>query len=158
MQRGTRVPVVFLDDALISDLNILRDIPVQTIDYVESSTTSTARFGFRGFAGFIKIYTGSGYFYRNEAKNKTTSAFDFPLTFNSSKKFYTPVYQFYDTPFFKQYGVINWFSNLKTDEDGMVRFKILDTKSNDIDLYIEGVVNDNELISEIKTIAPNTGD
>ncbi|MCC1485454.1 hypothetical protein [Winogradskyella immobilis] len=158
VQRGPSVPVLFLDDALITDPNILRDIPVETIEFIESSRLSSSRYGFRGFAGFIKIYTGTSFYYRNDGAEKTTSVFDFPLTFNSPKTFYTPTYQFYDTKFFKAYGTIGWYPNLKTDPNGIVSFKILDTKANTVNLYIEGVVNDNDLISEIKTINPNTGD
>jgi hypothetical protein len=152
--RGDPRPLLYLNDGIISDPNILRDLPVEVIDYIEAERYGIGG-GFRTQAGYIKIYTSSDYFYRNDGKNKTTSVFDFPLTFNSPKKYYTPAYQFYNTTFFKEYGTIGWLPNLKTDSNGMVSFKIFDTKSENISLHIEGIVNNDELISETKTISPN---
>ncbi|MBT8376620.1 MAG: hypothetical protein KJO22_07105, partial [Bacteroidia bacterium] len=72
-----------------------------------------------------------------------------PLTFDAPQKYYTPVYQFYKTRFFKEYGVIAWFSNLKPDANGNVSLKIPITFSEGVSLYIEGISNNNSLVSQI---------
>lgn len=56
--------------------------------------------------------------------------------------------------FFKEYGALDWFPNLKVDENGLVTFKVLNTYTPNINLYIEGIVNGETFISETKTIYP----
>ncbi|WP_298893264.1 hypothetical protein [uncultured Psychroserpens sp.] len=150
---GNPVPLVYLDDVLLweSNFDILATINLSYVDYVDVEYYGFGG-GIRGQAGFIKIYTSPEFFYRNDGKANTISTFDFPLTFDEDKQFYTPKYQFYNTKFFNEYGTIDWKPNLKVDSEGLIRFKIKNSSIERINLYINGIVNGNELLSEIKTI------
>jgi len=77
------------------------------------------------------------------------------LTFSDSKQFYTPTYSTYLNDFYQNYGVIDWFPKCKSDDTGVLKFKILDTKIKQIKLFIEGIANDGNFISEEKLITIN---
>ena len=152
---GNNVPMVYLDDILLveSNFNILATIDLSNVDYVDVEFYGFGG-GIRGQAGYIKIYTSPEFLYRNDGKNNKVSSFGFPLTFNEEKEYYTPKYQFYNTPFFGEYGTIDWKPSLKVDQDGIIRFKIKHPNTDDFNLYINGIINGNELLSEIKTVSP----
>ncbi|MDT0557980.1 hypothetical protein RM697_04945 [Ichthyenterobacterium sp. W332] len=153
------VPLVYLDDALLttsgsnSDFSLLTFITMDVVDYIEYELYGIGG-GIRGGAGFIKIYTKQNNIPLNKAENVVT--YDVPLRFSNAKRFYTPKYQYYNTKFFKEYGVIGWVPNLKPDDNGNLEFYIYDTKAENINLYIEGVVNGNSFVSE--TLIINTED
>ena len=138
---GNPVPLVYLDNALLNDLNILQSINTQILDYIEVEKYGIGG-GIRGNAGYIKIYTSPDFFYRRDGKSKVTSEFDFPLTFNENKTFYTPIYQFYNSTFFEDYGTIGWKPNITVDNNGEMTLKIFNPKTVDIKLFIEGVIDD----------------
>ncbi|MFK7782635.1 hypothetical protein [Psychroserpens sp.] len=148
---GNPVPLIYLDDALLNDFQILTTMTVETLDYIDYDRSGIGG-GVRGSAGYIKIYTSGDYFYRNDGKANTVSEFNFPVTFSEQKDFYTPKYQYYNTTFFNEYGTIDWKPNLKVDTNGIISIKVKDLNIQTVNLYINGVVNDNELLSEIKTI------
>ena len=68
--------------------------------------------------------------------------------FSKEKKFYTPKYQYYNTDFFEEYGTIAWQPKIKVDNNGLARLKIFDTNTQNVTLFIEGIVNGNEYISQ----------
>ncbi|MEH6534802.1 MAG: hypothetical protein V7719_00305 [Psychroserpens sp.] len=150
---GNNKPIIYLDGALLQEdsIDFLALMTIETIDYIDVEYQGFGG-GIRGQAGYIKIYTSSEFFYRNGGKNNTVSSFEFPLTFDEEKEFYTPKYQFYNTTFFNEYGTIDWKPNLKVGKDGIISFKIKNSDNQTINLYINGIVNDNGLVSEIKTI------
>ncbi|WP_299337759.1 hypothetical protein [uncultured Psychroserpens sp.] len=146
---GNPVPLVYLDGALIQENNFeaLSILTIESIDYIDVEYYGFGG-GIRGQAGYIKIYTTGEFYGRNGGKNNKIAEFEFPLTFDSKKEFYTPKYQFYNTTFFTEYGTIDWKPNLKIDENGILSFKIFNSETEEIDLYINGIVNDNSLLSE----------
>ena len=150
---GNNVPLIYVDDALIPEgtFESLSILTLESIDYIDVEYYGFGG-GIRGQAGYIKIYTGGKFYGRNDGKNNSVAEFEFPLTFNEEKQFYTPKYQFYNTSFFNEYGTIDWKPNLKVDTDGIIRFKIKNFDPKSITLFINGIVNDHELVSEIKTI------
>jgi len=154
---GNNKPIIYLDGAFLQEgsIDFLALMTIETIDYIDVEYHGFGG-GIRGQAGFIKIYTSSEFFYRNDGKSNTTASFEFPLTFDEEKEFYTPKYQFYNTTFFSEYGTIDWKPNLKVDQDGMIRFKIKNSETQTVNLYINGIINDNALLSEIKTIETET--
>lgn len=153
------VPLVYLDNALLtttglrSDFGILSFITMDMVDYIEYEPYGIGG-GIRGGAGYIKIFTDPNGGPVNKANNVRT--YSLPMLFSKSRKFYTPKYQLYNTNFFKEYGVIDWKPNLKLNESGNVKFKIPDTKSDTITLFIEGYIN-NQLISQQTTVTTETG-
>ncbi|MDG5490523.1 hypothetical protein [Psychroserpens sp. SPM9] len=150
---GNNKPIIYLDDAFLQEdsIDFLATLTLETIDYIDVEYHGFGG-GIRGQAGYIKIYTSSEFFYRNDGKNNTVSSFDFPLTFDEDKQFYTPKYQFYNTTFFSEYGTIDWKPNLKADQDGMIRFKVKKLENESMNIYINGIVNNHLLLSEIKVI------
>ena len=154
---GNNVPLIYLDGALLqeSNLEVLSTITIESIDYLDVEYYGTGA-GIRGQAGYIKIYTSGEFYGRNPGRNNSVAQFKFPLTFDSEKVFYTPKYQFYNTRFFNEYGTIDWKPNLKADQKGIISFTIKNAETEQIKLFINGIVNDHELLSELKVI--NTSD
>ena len=148
--RGKNIPQVFLDDALLSDFTPLTFLTTEMVDYIESEFRGLGG-GFRGQAGFIKIYTDPNGPARKSADNVVT--YKVPLTFDSKKTFYMPKYRFYASSFFKEYGTLGWFPELQPNENGKIRLSLFDTKTPEINLYIEGITNDNEFVSEVITLS-----
>jgi len=150
---GPTTPLVFLDDALLQDLGVLSMMNLEAIDVIEYDLYGSGG-GIRGNAGYIKIYTDP-----TVMLNPQTSANllkqQFPLTFAKDQKFYTPVYKYYNTTFFDELGVIGWFDKVTPDEDGRVELKFLNTNTSEIKLFIEGVVNGQQLISSEKSMSLN---
>lgn len=149
---GPNTPLVYLDDALLTDYTILSNMNMEIIDYIESDFYGLGGSGIRGNAGFIKIYTDPSIINRIRPQSSGIMSVKFPLTFAADKTFYTPVYQFYNSPFFKEYGVINWFPNLQLDHEGSINLNILNTNTKTLNLYIEGITNDNQFVSEMQAV------
>ena len=81
-------------------------------------------------------------------------AFKLPLSFSAEKKFYVPKYKYYNTDFFKGYGVIDWKPQVIIDALGTASFKIARPKG-EITLFIEGIANDGAFIYEEKSVSLN---
>lgn len=145
------VPLVYLDDFLLnlnvndqSNFFILTQYQTSLIDYIEYRFYGI---GVRGEAGFIKIHTLTRPKFVTDLIEKNNS-FEFNLRFDDTKQFYVPKYQYYNTPFFKEYGTIAWQPNVKIDNTGKMTVKIVDTKTENISLFVEGIVNGNQYISQ----------
>lgn len=144
------IPLVILDDVPLSDFSFLQNFKMNTVDYIEIDKVGSG-YGLRGGAGVIKIVTDPVKRMKHTYNKNEITSYKFPLTFNSPKKYYTPIYKNFDSNVFKKYGVISWLPNLKVNENGYITFKVLNTNTNSSKLFIEGVLNNN-FISEIMTI------
>lgn len=151
---GRTNPLVFLNDLPLLDLAQISSIPMTTIDYIEINKSGIGE-GIRGGAGVIKIYTNDNLMVSNNSKGKNYKSYKIPLTFSEDKKFYKPVYTSYTSDFFKYYGVIDWISNLKINNNGIASFKIENPKIKSIKLFIEGMTNDGDFISTTKVVNLN---
>ena len=151
VQWGNPVPLVYVDDALLSglgrnsDFSLLTFLNMGDIDYIEHEFYGVNG-GVRGNAGYIKIYTSPGATPKGRVDNTTT--YEIPLMFSGDKTFYAPKYKYYNSDFFLNYGVIDWKSSLSFDANGEISFKIPNTKTENISLFVEGVINGNTLISQ----------
>ena len=149
------VPLINLNDALLttqgkeSDFSILTFITMDMVDYFEYEPYGIGG-GLRGSAGYIKIYTTPGL--PVNKKRDLTATFDLPLRFDKPKSFYTPKYQVFNSDFFLEYGTIAWQPKVVFGSNGLANFKILDTETTSINLYVEGIVNDSQYISQKITI------
>lgn len=149
--------LLLLNNAPVVDNSIIYGLPFNMIESVEIFRTgNSARYAYgpKAEPGLIKVKTKSNKEFLkslNSSKNEV-GIYDFPLTFSTPKKYYSPIYQNYYSKFFKEYGVIDWLPNLKVSKNGELSFKIRDTFTETVKLYVEGLVNDNSLVSEIKTI------
>ncbi|APY08604.1 hypothetical protein BWZ20_09955 [Winogradskyella sp. J14-2] len=141
----------FLNDVLLVDLSILDPILIEDVDFIEINRFGLGE-GMRSPRGAIKIYTKDPA--RAKAPKNITRTYEFPLTFNKRKKFYTPKYKYYEDDFFKEYGVIDWKPNLTLNNNGQLVFKIAQPQV-PVTLFIEGITNDGTFIFEEKSISLN---
>ena len=146
------VPLVYLDNALLtttgidSDFGILTFITMDLVDYIEYEFYGIGG-GIRGSAGYIKIFTTPGGPRRRKVPDNTVT-YDLPLKFDKEKTFYTPKYQYYNTDFFNEYGTIGWEPKLSLNQNGIANLKVVDTETENITLFIEGIVNGDQYISQ----------
>ena len=141
---------MFLDNVLLSDFSILFNYQLNNVDYIVIDKSGFGQ-GIRGSAGVIKIFTDPSISLYS-TYGKVYQEYDVPLSFSSKKRFYTPTYAFYKSSFFKEYGVIGWIPNTTIDANGKITFYIYDTTIERVSLFIEGVTNDGQFISEEKNI------
>ena len=144
---NTIVPVVFINDFLIPNLNQILWLDLNTIDYIAINKSGNGE-GILGANGSIKIYTDNSKARSN--RRKTASKFKFPITFSDDKKFYRPIYQSYDSKFYNHYGTIDWLPKNKIDENGDLIFTFKNGQSNSIKLFIEGITENGAYIFEEK--------
>ncbi|WP_299884028.1 hypothetical protein [uncultured Lacinutrix sp.] len=150
--RGT--PVVFLNDVLLTNIGFLSTLDMSVVDYIEILKFGAGE-GIRGGdKGVIKIYTDP---FRKPSGNLSNKfqEYKIPITFDTKKKMYIPKYRFYKDPFFKEYGVIGWAPNCTIDSNGNLDFKIYNTNTETIKLFIEGMTSDGKYIVDEKTISIN---
>ncbi|MFK7832954.1 MAG: hypothetical protein AB8B52_06740 [Winogradskyella sp.] len=153
------VPAVYLDDGLIgfgpeADFGILTFITMSDIDYIEYELYGFGGGLLQGEAGFIKVYTLKDQGLKKTIKN-TIRTYEIPLKFNEEKAFYTPKYKYYNTEFFNEYGTIAWEPKMTFNKKGEAQFHFFDTKTQNITLFVEGIVNGNQYISEEIIIETN---
>ena len=130
------------------NLNYLDFMRIEIVDYIEVKRDNLGMTN----AFVIKIYTDPTLPYKDNKNISNFSNSNYKLTFSKQKKFYTPVYSSKKTKFFKNFGVINWLPNVTIGNDGFATFKIPKGYEEKINLYVEGIVNGKDLISQIKTI------
>lgn len=147
--RGSNVPIVFIDDFPIPNLNQLSWLDTSIIDHIEINRSGFGE-GIRGGNGVIRIVTDP--FKRSSRKSNTTRKFKFPLTFSTSKKFYTPIYENYNSKFYSNYGVIDWLPINSIDKNGVLNLSLKNEHTNAVKLFIEGITNNGEFISETKEV------
>lgn len=148
------IPLVILDGVMILDFGFLSNFSMQTVDYIEINKTGIG-YGLRGGGGVINIVTNPDLIRQNTGVKNTIGEYEFPLAFAEDKKYYVPKYDLYNDDFFKEYGVIDWIPNCKIDNQGNLNFTIYNPAKNNIKLFIEGVTEKGEFISEIKGLNVN---
>ncbi|WP_299335835.1 hypothetical protein [uncultured Psychroserpens sp.] len=142
---ATSVPLIYLDNVILVDLNILNNFSMQNVDYVVINKGGAGE-GIRGGAGVIRIVTDPNKQFEVTPKISFTT-YDIPLTYTTPQRFYIPKYNSYDSKFFNAYGVIDWIANAKLDANGILKIKAYNNHA-PVKLFIEGVVNNRELISQ----------
>ncbi|WP_282122753.1 hypothetical protein [Algibacter mikhailovii] len=148
-------PIVYLNDNPLYNLDALTNFDMRTIDYMvvrtQRALDSQRQIGDTKIEGSIKIYTSNEFLNKQKAK-KRVSKFVYPLTFSKSKKFYTPEYNAYNDDFFREYGVIDWIPDCKLDRQGNLSFTVYNPTHNNIKLFIEGVTENGDYLSEVKKV------
>lgn len=153
-------PLVYLDDIRLNNLDELVNFDMRRIDYIVARTQRTLDSPRTmpdiltkkniPIEGAIKIYTSNEFI--NKTKEKSSREFKFPLTFSKSKKFYAPKYYIYNDDFFKEYGVIDWIPNCTLDSKGNLNFTVYNPTNSNIKLFIEGITEEGDFLSEMKVI------
>ncbi len=142
------VPVIYLNGARLSTLDILYRMPTSEVESFLIDKTGAGE-GARGSGGVIRIYTRRLPRDYNDQYGKDENVFKYELKegFEPVKKFYTPKYTSYLSNEFENFGTIHWVPELKTDENGIGSFKILNTLQTNVIFFIEGMSANGDLIS-----------
>ncbi|KPM32248.1 TonB-dependent receptor plug [Croceitalea dokdonensis DOKDO 023] len=145
------IPLLYVNDMILNDFDNLDMWRMDEVDYIEIN-----RFGRRTGAlhpsGEIRVYTDPSLARVNFSKQNPYNEVQVPLAFSRPKRFYNPKYNNYSDAVYKAFGAIDWHPNLSADGQGNVSFKIPNLGLDQAQMFIEGVVNGNQLVSEIKTI------
>lgn len=155
LNQANSSPIIYLDGQLLNDTGILVNLDMSIVDYVQVDRQGLGE-GVRGAGGVIKIVTNP----QLRTKRYTTTAqvgqpVKPPLAFATPKKFYAPVYSYYRSKFFQNYGVIDWYSDIKLNDKGQLVFKVKDTTNDEIKIFIEGVGNFGTFLVTNKLITIN---
>ncbi|WP_121667889.1 hypothetical protein [Mesonia aquimarina] len=143
---GYESPLIYLDGVVLNDYGtILQNLKTSQVESISINKTGLG-FGMRGNAGVIKINTKTT-IDAGPIKN-TSQSITANVGFSSAKEFYTPRYASYTSEIYRDYGVIDWLPNV-TLEDGQKTFSIQNTLQDSIILYIEGMTENGDLISDI---------
>ncbi|MBT8245256.1 MAG: hypothetical protein HKP48_07075 [Winogradskyella sp.] len=154
LQDGPTSPIVFLDNVQLRNLDVLYNYRMDIIDYIEIDRNAF-QMGMQGGFGVIKIKTKPGLILKDNPERNfsiNTQIIKFPITFSTEKKFYTPQYQYYDSTFFKEYGVVSWAPNINVNSDGSFDYVYFSPSKEPVTLFIEGITNNDEFVSQIITV------
>ena len=122
------------------------------VDYVTVNDDGIGE-GFIGNNGVIRIYTSLDFV--REKQNNSFKSFEFPMAFSKKRAFYVPKYDVYNDAFFEQFGLFDWIPDGKIDAAGNLTFTVYNPVDNNMKLFIEGVTDQGEFISEIKVLDLN---
>ena len=156
---GPNVPAVYLDDGLLNmgggdtNLNILTFLTLDYVDYIDYNLYGTNGGLLYGQAGYIKIYTSPNRKFQKNPNGVVT--YEVPLQFSRDKEFYTPKYKYYSTRFYNEYGTVAWFDDVQLDNSGNLTFKVPNFNDNELELHVEGLIGENQLISERIVVSAN---
>jgi hypothetical protein len=146
-------PVFFLDDArLFTYGNILYNFSLANLERVVIDKTGVGQGVLGGFGGVIKLYTRRTPLFESGPGEDLYLATKAPFAFSEAKEYYAPNYNSYQSEVFQQYGAISWIPELKLEKTKASNFKIYDTYTDKITLFIEGITENGDLISEKRTI------
>ncbi len=165
-------PVILVNDQIAFNPENAFIIDMNHVDYIEINQRGTGysinRRGIelgnngepiytniRDIGGVINVVTNPErrqYLRALKDKSSVFTSYNFPLTFDSPKKFYVPKYQSYSSEFFRTFGTIGWFPDVKVNSNGNIQFKIPGQYQDNINLYLEGIVNGKKFVSEVKTL------
>jgi len=143
--------LVILDGMpLLDDLNLIQTLLTREVDSI-SFNKSGAKYGTLAPGGVIEISTKID-FRQNDTQNSLFSK-KIKNGFAIRREFYTPKYSNYGSELFENYGVIDWQPSISL-ENKNATFKIPNTLTKEIILYIEGMSVDGYLISEEIVLKP----
>ncbi|WP_299889352.1 hypothetical protein [uncultured Lacinutrix sp.] len=157
-QNSSSIPLVYFNGMLLhQNLEVLANLRMNQIEYIEINKAGIGGGMRAGTAGLIRIKTKVDYLVEEEIveKEDVYIKYDIPLKFSVTKSFYIPNYVSKQNDFFNKYGTISWHTNLTIDSKGNLNIKIPSSELKDIKLFIEGATNNKTFISEIKDIKIN---
>lgn len=144
-----RPPAVFIDNNIVFDLNLLFDINLQDVDeiYIDRSGDSNISMN---SDGTIKIFLKPNsikddYFNPKYTSLIVTKGFSENIVFKNSA--FETQQEFY------KFGTLNWTPNIIINENPSFTVKFPRGNQQDIQVYMEGIGDDGQLISEMKTIS-----
>ncbi|MBC8756799.1 hypothetical protein H2O64_19150 [Kordia sp. YSTF-M3] len=145
-------PVIYFDNVRITDFSILFNLSSFNIERVVIDRTGVGEGVNAGFGGVIKIYTRKTPLFKKGDVSKMYVSSKAPYAFAVTKTYYSPNYTSYRSNTFQKYGAIAWIPELKLTKTQASNFKVYDTRTKNITLFIEGISESGDLISEKRTI------
>ncbi|AXG68259.1 hypothetical protein KORDIASMS9_00452 [Kordia sp. SMS9] len=147
-------PSVFLNNFRIRDpgLHILYNMSLANIERIEIDRYNIIPFNGGRSDGIIKIYTRERSMFAQTAKDYIYIAAKTTKSFTKGKTYYAPNYASYLHPVFQKYGTISWLPTVQLNTETPTSFKIYDTYTKNVTLFIEGISESGHLISAQKTI------
>ncbi|MEM6718519.1 MAG: hypothetical protein AAF611_04300 [Bacteroidota bacterium] len=149
---GGRPPSVFFNDVRLNGFDILFRMSLAEIERVVIDRYSVAPSPQQATLGVIKIYSRKTPLFEKPELESPYLKATAPLSFAVRKKYYSPKYASYLNPVFEKFGAISWFPMIELNTETASTFKIYDTYTKNVTLFIEGISEDGDLISERKTI------
>lgn len=147
---NNNTPLIYLDGVLLTNFSVLYRFSLDIVDYIEINKSGVGG-GIRGGGGIIKIATDPSREVKNKGSQSLTT-YDIPLVFSSDKRFYNPRYNTFTGSFFNTFGAVDWYPNVIINTSGIGRFSFLNYGLPSVKLFIEGMVNDDEFVSDIKEV------
>lgn len=143
-------PIIFMDGVRMQNYDFLTQLRTSEVEAVYINKSGGGIMGPTGVGGVIKIKTGQNYKSKDSEATYNDSTFEFITEngFASDKEFYAPKYRSYSNNLFEDYGVIHWIGDTFLNQDGNTSFKILDTQTPQIKIFVEGMTENGALISE----------
>lgn len=142
-------PIIYIDNVQVVDYSMLTLIQMSEVDEVYMSSTAIVPSS-RNYQGMIKIYLKKG---ANPGRKSYTPEIIIKNSFEKMPVFTNVTYNSVDDKGFENFGIIDWESNIMTDENGEFHLSIPKMSSKPMKILIEGFSADGKLISEIKTLS-----
>lgn len=145
-------PSIFIDDVLLQDFTILYELPTANIEKIYVDKAGLGQGLNEGAAGVIRIYLKqrSVFDIEKASENVSTYFVSAPkIGFSEKKSFYIPLYSSYQSSTFKNQGTIGWFPDVELKQNVSNSLKVLNTSTQDITFYVEGINNEGQFISKI---------
>lgn len=138
-------PVVFIDDVMIPNYDILDDFNMSRIDeiYLNKHSNDISVFGSNGY---IKIYTKRGG--QSLSSPKGSPSVTIKNGFQKFIPFQNPKYDNVHSEGFQKLGTVFWNPIVETDENGAFNFAIPNLYQHSVNIIIEGIDADGIMISE----------
>ncbi|WP_298416680.1 hypothetical protein [uncultured Kordia sp.] len=150
--QGVTSPLVFLDDMPLTNFNILYNYSMANVEKILIDKSGFG-YGLRSAGGVIKIYTRTTPLYKDkDGKSDISNGTAALFAFQQTKEYYAPKYNNYGDSTFKKYGVISWIPELILTKNETTTFKVFDTRTKFVTVFIEGITKDGNLISQKQTI------
>lgn len=147
---GYSSPIIFLDGMQLYDLSELYMLPTSDIESI-SINKSGAGYGIRGSGGVIRITRKTNY--GSSRVRQTTNVSILENGFSNNREFYAPKYASYENSFFREYGSIAWFPDVRLDENGKTAIKVWNTTQPKLKLFVEGITENGGVISEVLEVS-----
>jgi len=150
----TEPPLIYIDDIRLVDFDkLLYDYSLSQIDSYFIDKSGYGEGG--GGSGVIRIYTkdfselAEGGISRTG--DKKIFKYNSKKGFEPTKRFYNPEYFAYDDAFLS-YGTVHWEPEVLLSKEATHSFKVFNTNTEEVNLYIEGMGKNGKLVSIIKSL------
>ncbi len=145
-------PLVFIDDVPVTNILILEYLRTGDVEKIIVDRTGFG-YGIRAAGGVIKIYMRKTALYQDEkGRASISNTSTAPFSFQKAKEYYAPKYNSYTNSSFKKYGVISWIPELVLNKNETTTFKVFNTRTKRVIVFIEGIAKDGNLISQKQII------